>query len=77
LQTNGPPVQEVLHSPPTGGSEFRQVSQSVTLGPEHVAHDPSHDVHTTSATVVQAALSNWLALHVVQLWHEVLPVTAV
>jgi hypothetical protein len=76
LQTNGPPVQELWHSPPTGGSDVWQVSQSVAPGPEHVAHDESHGVHSTFATVVQAALSNSPSVHVVQLWHEVLPVTS-
>ncbi len=67
-------MQDVLHSPPTGGSDVRQVSQSVALAPEHVAHDESHGVHCTFATVVQDALSNSPSSHVVQLWHEVLPV---
>jgi hypothetical protein len=77
LQTNGPPVQELWHSPPTGGSDVWHVSQSVALGPEHVAHEESHAAHSRSATVVQAALSNSPASHVVvQLWHEVLPAAA-
>jgi hypothetical protein len=66
-----------MHSPPTGGSADGQLSQSVALGPEHVAHDASHAVHSASATVVQAELSNSLAAHVVQLWHEVLPLVSV
>jgi hypothetical protein len=66
-----------MHSPPTGGSGKGQLSQSVAFGPEQVAHDASHGVHSASVTVVHAALSNSFAVHVVQLWHEVLPVTSV
>jgi hypothetical protein len=66
-----------MHSPPTGGSADGQLSQSVVFGPEHVAHDASHDMHSAFAMVVQAALSNSPTAHVVQLWHDVLPVTSV